>query len=675
MGLLLSTPEKLVYLRVLIPKDYMDSVMSALHEIGVMQVEPIGKIPQKDKEALMKELSLVKQLVKLVESLETFYETPKIVKLKEEIEVPHLPKLVRDLIHTLETREEELNNLLSNMEKIGEELKSKESLLKYLRALPPKFMNASLSDLMFEGENIYSLLLHGKPESVNNLIKSLPKDVIVLCEVPVDDELLVLLAGLKTSKEVVMEIASRYKVEKVAMPEKSKQMKVNDYLTQIENEVRALRENRKEVKARIDDILRRSSSDVALGKVLSDLYGDRLNAVLNALAGNYLMGIEGWVPVTDIDTLEKALSRAANTYFLSELSVDKEPPAKLRNPKPFKPFELITKLYGLPSKNEWDPTPIIVYSFMIFFGTMFADAIYGVLMFILIKYVLERTGLVDNPYSEGYLTLKRMLLTLAISSTVFGVLSNTFAGFSIMRTQNGWAFGPAGKNALIPSLLAFTNPIWFLKYALIVGFLHINLSHGISLVKGFRERDSGKVITEAGIFLGEFFGIPYIFHTTMHYDFLPLSQETYTLFLYGSLIALGIIIAGTVKSSGGQGFILWLFTVTGLLGDVLSYSRLAGIGLATYMMAESFNSLAIGMAQSLNSMIPLIGIGIGVLAAAFVMLVMNLITIIFGIIGAFVHSLRLCFVEFLPKWYEGAGKEFKPFKVEIPSHILIGKGM
>ncbi len=673
MGILLSTPEKVTYVRILLPKDMKDVAIASLQEAGLIHIEPLGKIPDEDKKALYNERTLVQELDNVLKTLESFYEVPKDIELKAEISLATLPQTVRNLLNEHKKNYSTLSTLLNNQERLNEELSSIRKQLKYLTYLLPIMGDNLLRDLNYEGRIIYSITVIGKTSLFPSFTQSLPPDVKIYAESNVGDgETIAVIVGLHPSKDRVLQLIHKFKMEIVRLPPLSKPLK--EYFNELKEKEENIAKELKEAKETFSSLLNIIAPDIALAKVIRDIYRDRIDALLNALAGDYLIGIEGWVPEPEMQALEETLMRVTKTYFISQMKSEKRPPTKLKNKKPVRPFELITKLYGVPSYREWDPTPVIMYSFMVFFGTMFADAVYGILTFILVKYVLEKTGLVDNPYSEGYQTLKKLLLTLSISSTVFGVLSNTFAGFSIVRTSTGWTFAPAGGNAFVPSLLAFTDPIWFLKYALVVGLLHINLSHAISLVRGIKDKDLGRTITEAGIFIGELFGIPYLLHSILHYDLFPLSSSLASVFLYGSLGGLFLIIAGTVKSSGGPGVILWLFSVTGLLGDVLSYSRLAGLGLATYMMARSFNSLSISIAQSMEGMIPIIGLAAGVIVAGFVMLIMNLITIIFGVIGAFVHSLRLCFVEFLPKWYEGDGREFNPLKAVLPKHIIIGGG-
>ena len=671
MGYFLSLPERLTYVRVLVLRDERDKILSLLQKEGLIHVEPLGKVKEEDKEALLQKLNLIKEIKSTVDVMEKFFQQPVHIELKEGIDLMTLDEQTTKSLIKIKELYGELKNLTANLEKLNEELMAKRGILNYLTALLPKVGNYAVKNLTFTGKLLYSLIVYIRKASFLNLETSLPKDAFIIVSAELDEGVVAVIAGMLPTKEEVMKILSARKAEIISLPKVD--LKVSDFINKLKEEIAELEQQTIKLKEHITRSLQKSAPEIAVAKVLADVYEERVNALLNAAMGDYLTGIEGWIPNSDVFKLGEVLSKSASTYFVSEVSTDKEPPSKLKNSGTFKLFELITKLYGVPSYNEWDPTPIIMYSFMVFFGSMFGDVIYGILMFVLIKYVLERSGLVDDPYSEGYITLKRLLLVLSISSITFGALSNSFAGFSIVKTPTGWTFTMPGNSEVVPSLLVFSDPIWFLKYALIVGLIHINLGHAISAARAIKEHNLGTLFVELGIFIGEAFGIPYILHATMHYDLFPISPFLGEILLYSSLAGLALIILGTFKNWGGAGAILWIFSVTGLLGDTLSYSRLAGLGLATYMMAKSFNSLALGLAQSVSAMVPLVGIVVGVIGAGFVMLAMNLITIIFGVIGAFVHSLRLCFVEFLPKWYEGEGREFKPFKALIPKHIIIGK--
>jgi V/A-type H+-transporting ATPase subunit I len=126
--------------------------------------------------------------------------------------------------------------------------------------------------------------------------------------------------------------------------------------------------------------------------------------------------------------------------------------------------------------------------------------------------------------------------------------------------------------------------------------------------------------------------------------------------------------------SGGLGGILWIFDMTGVLGDVMSYSRLAGVGLATFYLASSFNILSNVMSDLLSGMIPgVVGAVLGTILAIGVLIFGHVINVLLGTITGFIHSLRLCFVEFLFKFYEGGGREYTPFKLRKRPSVLVGE--
>ena len=135
------------------------------------------------------------------------------------------------------------------------------------------------------------------------------------------------------------------------------------------------------------------------------------------------------------------------------------------------------------------------------------------------------------------------------------------------------------------------------------------------------------------------------------------------------MVSVVLIIVSAFMQRGALGAIFWLFDLTGLLGDVMSYSRLAGVGLATFYLATSFNMLA----DVFYDIIPgTVGIVFGVLLAIVVLIFGHAINLVLSGLTAFIHSLRLCFVEFLLKFYEGGGREYSPFKLKTPASVLVG---
>ncbi|MCL0069820.1 hypothetical protein M1N85_03870 [Dehalococcoidia bacterium] len=133
-----------------------------------------------------------------------------------------------------------------------------------------------------------------------------------------------------------------------------------------------------------------------------------------------------------------------------------------------------------------------------------------------------------------------------------------------------------------------------------------------------------------------------------------------------------IVVAAFVQMKG-LGAIFWLLDVTGILGDIMSYARLAGVGLATFYLAYSFNMLGEMIYGALSGMLPgLLGVAIGGIATIIVLLFGHSLNLALSGLGAFIHSLRLCFVEFMFKFYEGGGRQYEPFCLKPRTFIVVG---
>ncbi len=670
MALIVSTPEKLTYVRLLIPKDLVSKAITTLQRMEAIHVEKVGKLSEEDRRALAEAFDKLKRFSNLIEVLESQYKKAVLVEVKRDLSYTKLEENFNKLMESLSQALNKVEALISNQKKVSEELEDLNKKIFVLESISKNMKNLKVADLSFKGEALFSSVILGRNIKPDVLISSLPKDVVILFSEVIDEDIILLVAGHRYLYKEFEECVKKVKAEILEFP--SIDASVTDFLSELRKRMKDLSNSLKRMEEELNNVLRDIIDDLALAKVLKNVFEERLTALSNALSGEYLFAIEGWVPSRNIEALKNALELDVKYYLITAVHTDKIPPTKMNNPKFMKPFELITKFYGVPSPDEWDPTPIITYSLTIFFGLMFADVVYGIILFLLVKYFLDRSGFIDNPKSPSYLALKNILKTLAISSTFFGLLSNTYAGYSIKVGPEGLVFTTGGQ---VFSIINLADPLAFLSMSLVIGLIHINLAHVLSLLVGLKRRDLGRVLNEAGLIISEVFGIPYVLHQFLKYDLIALPNEAYTYLLYASLAGILIMVLGMVKLMGGFGLFLWIFNITGVLGDVLSYSRIAGLGLATYVMALNFNQIALGIYTYFNCLIPVVGTALGVVLMLMVALVMNAFNVVFGTLGSFVHSMRLCFVEFLPKWYDGNGFEFKPLTLNVSTHVLVGKSL
>ena len=373
------------------------------------------------------------------------------------------------------------------------------------------------------------------------------------------------------------------------------------------------------------------------------------------VSGDKLLLLQGWVPEEDKAALVEMLDKEAVFYQVTKPKLGDNVPVKFKNNAFTRMYEVLTKMYGMPSGTDFDPTPIVAPFFSLFFAFCMGDAGYGLLL-ILFGFILKKKL---NSKLAGMMNL---VITLGIFTTVMGALLGTFFGMSILGftdiPQNIRDFIIAGDVEIMGSTYDKQMIL-----ALGIGVVHISIAMTVKAINstvfyGFKQSLSAWgwwLVVVGSVIVG----------TLTFLSVIPAGVSKWVFIAVGGLGALGIYILNDLRRNifANIGAGLWdtYNMASGLLGDILSYIRLFALGLAGGMLGQTFNDLAMMVVDGQEG----IGVVFGWIGFALIILVGHTLNIAMSCLSAFVHPLRLTFVEYFKNaGYEGKGEEYKPFKNE-----------
>jgi len=659
-SLILNSPESMVKVRVITLKDYSEPTFKTLHKLGVLHVEESKELSPVDKAAVERQQKEASQLLTFVGNMLSYIGEKQQVAIGEDTEVIYtkpfdeLGKEVRSLYTRFAELYEKTVKIDNEVEQLAEQKK-------YLGAIAQRH-DLKLRDLSFSGDYLVSRVFVLPTEAYEALHNELDKYLLGSVAGTVENETVLYAISKVENREALEAVVTNAGGRILLIPDED--LTLGEFLERAEDKLRRLEEKSTELNNELESKAGQELRNIALLRLALIAENQRLSVLNRACEAKYVTLIEGWIPQNNVELAIVELKENIDYLFIDTRQPEssEEPPTKLKNPTMLKPFQLIINLFGIPRYREWDPTPIISYSFAFFFGLMIADVVYAIGIILVGRFLLARF-LGADPQSEEMQLFRRLIYTCGVVALVIGLLGGSYLG-DIYRF---FGFENVALVAGVQQVLQ--NPLSFIMLALMIGLVHVNIAHVFALIKGVKERNRGVILSKVGLFTFQV-GIPFILHTMLHVD-LPLFTPLYGISMYILGSGAVLIIAGTLMQSGGMGAMFWLFELTGLLGDVMSYCRLAGVGLATGYLASAFNMLA----RLFSGFIPIPGLAGavgGTILAVFILIIGHLINMLLSLITGFVHSLRLCFVEFIIKFYEGGGRVYSPFRLRKRPSVIVG---
>ncbi len=341
--------------------------------------------------------------------------------------------------------------------------------------------------------------------------------------------------------------------------------------------------------------------------------------------------INGWVPARRVEDVRKRLLEITSNRLYIEyekVSPEEEAPILFHHPGIISPFRFFLDLYSLPRYGEFDPTFILFFTFPIFFGFMLGDIGYGLVtlaLFLLLRSKLKAgRGLLD------------VLIVASIATVVFGFVFGEFFGLEIFAH-------PVFHRSSIENMDSF------IAISVFIGILHIALGYIIGFFNVLKSHGPVHAVSEK---LSWLLVLPSFVYILISIDILKGGLgEVAMKIMPGSTVVFAMLVIGITLLLKSEGFYA-IIELPGLLSNILSYARLMAVGLASVLLAAVVNDMAGPMFASGP---------VGWLMGILLLLTGHLINMLLGILGPFLHAIRLNYVEFFTKFYHGGGKYYTPF--------------
>jgi V/A-type H+/Na+-transporting ATPase subunit I len=456
----------------------------------------------------------------------------------------------------------------------------------------------------------------------------------------------------KEDEAKISEILSNFEFREIRIPEITGTP--STLIADITREEEGIQKQITSLETDITSIKDKYSEFILASEELLTIESEKAEAPVKIATSEHTFIIDGWIPDDQFATLERTIESATNgRAFVSKQKITNADtdiiPIEYDNPKITQPFQEIMDLYARPKYKEIDPTSLIFISFPLFYGMILGDIGYALILLAL------ALGIKKMVKSDAVKPLMNVLIYCQISTLIFGVLYGEFLGFPLASLHTDHGIIP-GLIAGFETITLFNSPVGgeVITYPIhrthivmtmiiataLIGSIHVNCGYVVGFINERRNHGFAAAMFEKGSWLVVELGI--ILGVLGYAGYAPTAIIGIIVFLIGFVML--------IKGEGAQGIV----ELPSLLSNALSYTRLIAVGLSSIYIASTVNLIAFDMILPQGGIVAVIG-------AIIVFIFGHALNTVLSIIAPGLHSLRLQYVEFFGKFYEGGGRKYSPF--------------
>ena len=660
-------PERMSRIAIVGPRKKLDITIQCLYELNLFHVvdfvdeDPDIKIGTPLAEASEVSQKLLK-LRSIIRSLRLEDYKPERKVLVEEIE-----QTSNQVIITLES---EVSSKVEDRLTLSSRIRELQTQNEALEA----FADIGLPLESLSGYENLAVFSGNVQQSVMNKIAALSEKNEVI-EVVRDDGYFVIAFCEKKDADAVHNILNESGYQEMTSPFKAGT--ADEHIKQINEEIVKLDKSIIKADEEIESLKKKHAALVLAAEEHYSIEIQKAETPLRIATSTHSFAIDGWVPKSSYNHLKQMISKQAGkkvaieNLIVSREEEENQAPVKLKNPKIARPFELFIELMSKPLYREVDPTMFVFIVFPLFFGLMIGDFGYGACLMLAGYVMFAKLGRDSDGWKRlGYIVfaggLFASIFGLFLFCDAFGLPFHPIMSETGEPILGGISWESAGINIPLEAHMEKLVDVKdLLAISVVAAWVHMSVGLGLGFVneRHHDRKHAAMKIIWLVILFGLFIQILFLTKGSelrnSFYMIFCSPFASFGLLSFGglsiSIAALAFILSGAVGFFvlNGKGGMMELMEILSLLSNVMSYTRIAAIGVAKGAMALAFNYIVI--TNFING-----GNIIMIIIGAFVLVLLQLLVFALGSLSAGIQALRLNYVEFFLKFYNGGGVNFEP---------------